>query len=408
MSTSPAQIVSDAEHLAPEVRNLRHDLHRHPEVGLHLPVTQQRVLDWLEPLGFEITLGKDLSSVTAVLRGKASGSDAPKVLLRGDMDGLPVQEKTSLDYASQTGNTMHACGHDLHTAMLAGAATLLADRRDQLPGDVVFMFQPGEEGFDGAGHMIREGVLDAAGSRVDAAFGIHVMSALGVSGQFTSRPGSIMSSSSALLVEVRGKGGHGSAPFLAKDPVNAATQMVVALQTMVTRRFDVFDPVVISVGVFQAGGARNVIPDTARFEATVRCFSHESAATLQREIPQLLAGIAQAHGVEVDVEFRPEYPVTVNHEAETEFARQSVLELFDDAAYAHMAQPLAGSEDFSKVLDEVPGAFVFLSALAPGTAASEAEYNHSPYAHFDDAVLARGTALYTQLACGKLAELAGR
>ena len=406
MSLSPSSIVADAQHLTPEIQQMRHDLHRHPEVGLQLPHTQQRVLQWLEPLGFEVTLGKDLSSVTAVLRGGKAGGNAPAVLLRGDMDGLPVTEKTGVDYMSQTGTTMHACGHDLHTSMLAGAATLLAEHRDQLPGDVVFMFQPGEEGYDGAGHMISEGVLDAAGRPVDAAFGLHVMSALGTSGQFFSKAGPVMSSSASLVVTVHGQGGHGSAPFLAKDPVNAAAQMVTALQTMVTRRFDVFDPVVISVGVLQAGQARNVIPDSARFEATVRSFSKQSFARLEAELPQLLQGIAQAHGVEAEVEFRGEYPVTINHQAETDFATGISRELFGADGFAEMASPLAGSEDFSKVLDKVPGSFLFLSALEPGVEASQAAFNHSPYAHFDDSVLPRGTALYTQLAVAKLAELA--
>ncbi|WP_306420623.1 M20 family metallopeptidase [Arthrobacter sp. JCM 19049] len=309
---SSENIVSDAQHLAPEIQKLRHELHRQPEVGLDLPLTQQRVLEWLEPLGFEVTLGQELSSVTAVLRGGAARDNAPSVLLRGDMDALPVREKANVSYASQTGNTMHACGHDLHTAMLAGAATILADRRDQLAGDVVFMFQPGEEGFDGAGHMIREGVLEAAGATADAAFGLHVMSALGTSGQFMSRPGPVMSSSAGLFVTVHGQGGHGSAPFLAKDPVYVAAEMVTAMQGMVTRRFDVFDPVVISVGVFEGGHARNVIPETAHFEATVRSFSRETFAALEQKLPRLLRGIASAHGVDVEIELRPEYPVTIN------------------------------------------------------------------------------------------------
>lgn len=402
---SPGSVLSDAAHLAPEVQRLRHALHRQPEVGLELPLTQQRVLEWLEPLGLEVEVGQDLSSVTAVLRGSAPAGKAPSVLLRADMDALPLKEKAAVPYASQTGSTMHACGHDLHTAMLAGAATLLAERREQLAGDVVFMFQPGEEGFDGAGHMIREGVLQAAGSTVDAAFGLHVMSALGTSGQFMSRSGAVMSASAGLFVTVHGQGGHGSAPFLAKDPVSAAAEMVTALQAMVTRRFDVFDPVVISVGVFEAGHARNVIPETAHFEATVRSFSRESFETLGQSLPQLLQGIAAAHGVEVEVELRPEYPVTVNHENETTFARNAVTELFGPTAFARMANPLAGSEDFSRVLDRVPGAFVFLSALAPGVEAAEAQFNHSPYAEFSDDVLPAGTALYAHLAISKLAEL---
>ncbi|MFL4478066.1 M20 family metallopeptidase [Paeniglutamicibacter sp. ORCA_105] len=409
MSTATTAILQDARELEPEIVRLRHALHREPETGLQLPRTQERVLQWLEPLGYEISLGTDLTSVTAVLRGgavDATAGERPAVLLRGDMDGLPLREKSGVEFASQTGDTMHACGHDLHTAMLAGAATLLAERRDSLAGDVVLMFQPGEEGWDGAGHMVREGVLEASGRKVDAAFGLHVMSSMGSTGVFTAKPGAVMSASDGLFVTVRGAGGHGSAPFAAKDPVTAAAEMVTALQVMVTRQFDVFDPVVISVGVLRAGTVRNIIPETAYFEATIRSFSNAAHDALQASVPALLQGIARAHGLEVDVEYRTEYPTTINTEAETHFASAAVRELFGTDSFATMASPLAGSEDFSRVLNEVPGAFVFLSALTPGVDAALAQYNHSPYARFDDSVLGRGTALYTQLATAKLASLA--
>ncbi|PQZ86692.1 amidohydrolase [Arthrobacter sp. MYb227] len=409
MGTSTTSILQDAQELAPEITKLRHDLHRTPEVGLQLPRTQEKVLQWLEPLGYEVSLGKDLTSVTAVLRGGAGAQqpvgERPTVLLRGDMDGLPLVEKTEIEFASQTGQTMHACGHDLHTSMLAGAATLLAERRESLSGDVVLMFQPGEEGWDGASYMVREGVLEASGTKVDAAFGLHVMSAMEQNGMFTTKPGSVMSASDGLFVTVHGAGGHGSAPFAAKDPVTAAAEMVGALQTMVTRQFNIFDPVVISVGVLRAGTVRNIIPETAYFEATIRSFSDEAHEKLQVSVPALLRGIAQAHGLEVTVRYETEYPTTINDEAETAFATHAVAELFDSTAFTAMRDPLAGSEDFSRVLNEVPGSFMFLSALTPGTDLATANYNHSPYAVFDDSVLSRGTALYTHLAVSRLQAL---
>ena len=409
MGNSTTDILQDAVELASEITELRHTLHRTPEIGLQLPRTQERVLEWLEPLGYEITLGKDLTSVTAVLRGGAGADlpigERPAVLLRGDMDGLPLREKSGVEFASQTGDTMHACGHDLHTSMLAGAATLLAERRESLAGDVVLMFQPGEEGYDGASYMVREGVLEASGKKVDAAFGLHVMSAMGDSGVFTAKSGPVMSASDGLFVTVHGAGGHGSAPFAAKDPVAAAAEMVTALQTMVTRQFNIFDPVVISVGVLRAGTVRNIIPDTAYFEATIRSFSNEAHEKLQASVPQLLQNIARAHGLEVTVDYQTEYPTTINDESETLFARNAVEELFDSTSYQAMRDPLAGSEDFSRVLNEVPGSFLFLSALTPGADLATAEYNHSPYAMFDDSVLWRGTALYTHLAVSRLQAL---
>ena len=401
-------VLSDAQELAGDLTDLRRRLHQEPELGLHLPRTQEKVLEALSGLPYEITLGTDATSVTAVLRGTGGEASAvrPVVLLRGDMDALPIQEHTGLDFSSRIDGAMHACGHDLHTTMLAGAATLLAHHRDRLVGDVVLMFQPGEEGFDGAGVMIREGVLDAAGRRADAAYGLHVMSAGAPNGQFMSRTGILMSASDGLTVTVHGAGGHGSAPHQAQDPVTVIAEMVTALQVMVTRQFDMFDPVVLSVGVLQAGTKRNIIPESARLEATVRSYTAQSQAKLQRVVPRLLEGIAAAHGLEVTVDYVTEYPLTITDEGETGRAERVVGELFGGQRFTRMINPLSGSEDFSRVLAQVPGTFVFLSALPRQADAATAAFNHSPAATFDDDVMADGAALYTQLALSRMAELA--
>lgn len=401
-----AALLEDARALQGDIADLRHRLHQEPEIGLDLPRTQEKVLEWLQPLGYEVTLGTDATSITAVLRGGHTDgtASAPAVLLRGDMDALPVQERTGLGYSSRIDGAMHACGHDLHTAMLAGAATVLAERREQLAGDVVLMFQPGEEGYDGASVMIREGVLDAAGPRVSAAYGLHVASAMAPGGMVMGRPGPVMSASDGLMVTVKGAGGHGSAPYLAHDPVPAAAEMITALQAMVTRRFDIFDPVVVTVGLLQAGTKRNVIPDDARFEATIRSYSAASADKLRTAVPRLLHGIAAAHGLEADVTYLDEYPVTVNDDVETAFFRQQAEELFGTARYLDMASPLAGSEDFSRVLEEVPGSFHFLSAVPEGADPATAPFNHSAEAVFGDQILADGTALYARLAIERLAK----
>ncbi|KIS26118.1 amidohydrolase [Arthrobacter sp. SPG23] len=401
-------ITSDARELQGDIARFRHELHREPEIGLDLPRTQEKVLKALEGLPFEITLGESTTSVTAVLRGGAphASAEKPAVLLRADMDGLPVQERTGVDFTSRIDGAMHACGHDLHTSMLAGAARLLADRRDQLAGDVVLMFQPGEEGFDGASHMIREGVLDAAGRRVDAAYAMHVFSALEPHAQFCTKPGVILSASDGLFVTVLGAGGHGSAPHSAKDPVTAVAEMVTALQVMITRQFNMFDPVVLTVGLLQAGTKRNVIPESARFEATVRTFSDASRERMMTAIPVLLKGIAAAHGLEVDVDYRSEYPLSVTDEDETNTAEKTIQELFGDSRLTRWATPLSGSEDFSRVMAEVPGTFIGLSAVAPGADHTSTPFNHSPYATFDDGVLSDGAALYAELAASRIAALA--
>lgn len=409
-------LIADARSLQSTLTDWRHALHQEPEVGLDLPRTQEKVLAALDGLGLEVTTGTDTTSVTAVLRGTAQAATpaaaTPTVLLRADMDGLPVQERTGAAFASRIDGTMHACGHDLHTSMLLGAATLLADARHRLAGDVVFMFQPGEEGFDGAGVMLREGVLDAAGRRPDAAFGMHVFSSMAPHGKFLTRPGVMMSASDGLFVRVLGAGGHGSAPHTAKDPVTVAAEMVLALQTMVTRQFDMFDPAVVTVGRLAAGTKRNVIPDTAEFDATIRTFSDAHRERMQTAIPRLLKGIAHAHGLDVEVRYEAEYPLTITDTAQTEFAEAAVAELFGDAdgaasRHARLAQPLSGSEDFSRVLAEVPGSFIGLSAVPAGVDPSTAAFNHSPYATFDDGVLADGAALYAHLAFSKTAQLAG-
>lgn len=399
-------VLEDAQHLAPDLVQLRHALHGEPEVGLDLPRTQQKVLAALEGLPLEITTGNKTTSVTAVLRGAAPDvgpPGAPAVLLRADMDALPVQEATGLAFASKVDGAMHACGHDLHTAMLVGAARLLSAHRDQLTGDVVLMFQPGEEGWDGASVMIEEGVLDAAGRRVDAAYGMHVFSAFAPHGRFLTRPGTMLAASAELYVTVHGAGGHGSTPHLAQDPVTVISEMVLALQTMVTRQFDVFDPLVVTVGLLQAGTKANVIPGTASFEATVRSFSPEAREAVRVAAPRLLRGIAAAHGVEVAVDFVDQYPPTVNDVDETAFAEQTVVAMFGHGRHAPLAAPFVGSEDFSRVLDLVPGSFIALGAVPAGMDAATAPFNHSPHARFDDAVLPDGAALYAELALRRLA-----
>ncbi|MEO5318699.1 M20 family metallopeptidase [Arthrobacter sp. CC3] len=401
-------ITADAKELQGEIARFRHELHREPEIGLDLPRTQEKVLKALEGLPYEITLGESTTSVAAVLRGGAphASAEKPAVLLRADMDGLPVQERTGVDFTSRIDGAMHACGHDLHTSMLAGAARLLADRREQLAGDVVLMFQPGEEGFDGASHMISEGVLDAAGRRVDAAYAMHVFSALEPYAQFCTKPGVILSASDGLFVTVLGAGGHGSAPHSAKDPVTAVAEMVTALQVMITRQFNMFDPVVLTVGLLQAGTKRNVIPESARFEATIRTFSDASRERMMTAIPVLLKGIAAAHGLEVDVDYRSEYPLSVTDEDETHTAEKTIQKLFGDSRLTRWATPLSGSEDFSRVMAEVPGTFIGLSAVAPGADHTATPFNHSPYATFDDGVLSDGAALYAELAVSRIAALA--
>lgn len=398
---STTALLADAQALAPELTALRHDLHRIPEIGLHLPRTQARVLAALDGLGLEVTTGTGLSSVVAVLRGAAPG---PAVLLRGDMDALPVTEASGEPFTSEHPGVMHACGHDQHVAGLVGAARLLAARRAEIAGAVVLMFQPGEEGDHGARHMIEEGVLDAAGERVVAAYGLHVVSSMLPTGLVTSRPGPAMAAADQMFVTVRGRGGHGSSPHRAADPVTVAAEIVLAFQAAVTRQFDAHDPVVVTVGRIAAGTTDNVIPETAELAATIRTFSEAHHAEIPGRLTRVAEHVALAHGLTAEVDYVRGYPVTVNDAHEVERAARVTRALRGDAGFVTADRPVSGAEDFSYVLQQVPGAFVFLGATPAGADPATAPYNHAAGARFDDSVLPLASALLAGLALDRLAE----
>lgn len=386
-----------------ELITLRRELHQIPEVALQLPQTQQRILDALEGLPLEITLGKTVTSVVGVLRGGVETSGKrPVVLLRGDMDGLPVTEETDLEWASTNGN-MHACGHDLHMTMLVGAARALCRVRDELAGDVIFMFQPGEEGADGCKYMLEEGLLDIAGARPDHAYAIHVWASQEPTGLFSTKLGTVMASSDVAKVRVIGRGTHGSTPHLGKDPVPALAEMVTGTHSLVTRDFSVFDPVVVTVGRLEAGTIANVIPSEGSFDATLRTFSDETRERLLERLPRMIRGIADAHGVEVDYQLVEQYPVTVNDATEADEVADVIGQLFGHDRHSRWEEPLAGAEDFSRILEAAPGCFIGLAATPPEEDPATAPNNHSPLARFDDSVLVDGATLLAELARRRLA-----
>lgn len=394
VSINSEELVAAGHELLPDLVALRRTLHAEPELGLHLPATQRKVLDALAGLDLEVRTGTALSSVTAVVRGAHPG---PTVLLRGDMDALPIHEAGDLPYRSTNG-AMHACGHDLHVAGLVGAARLLAARRADLAGDVVLMFQPGEEGHGGARLMIDEGVLEASGSHPVAAFAIHVGNA--PRGIFLTRPGTVTASSTHLTIRLTGRGGHGSRPHEALDPVPVAAEIVLALQSFTARRFDSFDPVVVSITNLEAGGgADNVIPDTVRMTGTVRTVAPQTLSRIEVELARLVEGIATAHGLSAEVRLDTGYPSVVNDEATTRRAI-AALEAAFGPRVVEVPQPTMGAEDFSYVAQQVPTTMVLLGA-APHSATPAAP-NHSPDAAFDDSVLGDQAAALALLAVDAL------
>ncbi|RBP65028.1 hippurate hydrolase [Brevibacterium sanguinis] len=397
---------TEAQALQDDLVALRRTLHANPELDRHLPFTQKTVLAELEGLGLEITTGESLSSIVAVLKGGKPGADGkfgPAVLLRGDMDALPVVEETGLDFASTNGN-MHACGHDMHTAGLVGAARLLAAHREEIPGSIIFMFQPAEETDGGAEPMIAEGVLEAAGVPVIAAYGIHVESA--ERGRFTTKGGPLMAGFADLHLTVHGAGGHSSQPQATRDPVPAIAEIALALNTMTTRSFDIFDPVVVSVTQLEGSQASNVIADSAKLTASIRFLSAKSLALLQERVHEIAENIAKAHRCTAEVDFQIGFPVTVNNPAETRTTIARLGEVFGADRVEEMAFPRMGSEDFSYVLEKVPGTFVFLGA-APEGIDPDAETNHSPRVQFDDGLLGDQAAALAHLAFARLVDEVG-
>lgn len=371
---------------ADELIALRRRLHADPEVGLDLPRTQAVLLEALEPLralGLEVTTGRALTSVTAVIRGALPG---PVVLLRADMDALPVTEATGLPFASING-AMHACGHDLHMAGLIGAAHVLSAQRAQLHGSVVLMFQPGEEGFAGGRLMIDEGVLDAAGERPVAAFAMHVDCSTDLA-VFVTRPGPMMASASGLEILVTGTGGHAAFPHLAVDPIPAAAAIVLALQTFVARRVPVSDPAVVSVtSVVSDKSAPNVLASRVEVLVNIRTLSRVTFDFVRSTIEETVAGIARAHGCGVATTFIDSYPVTHNDEAETNRVLARLADLHGAERVVNLPAPSMASEDFAYVLDEIPGTLLFLGVRPVGTAAAGAPPMHSEAAVFDDSLL---------------------
>lgn len=389
--------------LQPDLVALRRALHAVPELGLVLPQTQSVVLRALAGLPLEIVRHNRTSGIVAVLRGQRFDGEHPVVLLRADMDALPLLEQTDLPFSCPE-QRMHACGHDLHTAMLVGAVQLLAQRRAELRGDVVFMFQPGEEGYDGAQHMIDEGVLTAAGRMVDAAYALHVNPAVLPFGTVATRAGTLLSAVGRLEVRVIGEGGHGSRPARARDPVPVLAEIVLALQTMVTRQFDIFDPIVLSVGVLEAGTQHNIIPEDGRIEATVRTFSDRQAQKVAEQARRLCEGVAAGHGLRAEITFEHLYPCTLNTPSEADRFLRVAAALFGAEAVHEYPHPQPGSEDFSRVLEAVPGAMAFLGACPVEADPETAAYNHSARATYDERVLSRGAALLAAITCDRLDE----
>lgn len=393
-------LTDESRDLLDDAVRLRRSLHEWPELGNHLPRTRDEVLAALEGLPLGITLHETTSGIVAALEGDHPG---PTVLLRGDMDALPMPEDTGVDFSSRVENAMHACGHDTHTAMLAGAARLLTAHKSRLHGRVLFMFQPGEEGHNGASHMLDEGLLDVgpladgSASDVTGAFAIHTTSSL-PTGFVSTRQGPLMASSDVISIVLTGKGGHASEPFRTLDPVPAACEIVQALQSMITRRVNTFNPGVLTITQINAGTATNVIPEAATIKGTIRAISETTRRLIHDGVRRVAEGIASAHGLEVEVELRDGYDVTVNDSDYAQRAAAITRELIGAERFIELPTPVMGAEDFGYVLNRVPGAMVFLGATPHDRNPSQAAPNHSNRVFYDEDCMTTGIALYGAVA----------
>jgi amidohydrolase len=395
--TARHHILTTARAILPDVIDLRRRLHRRPEIGLQLPLTQAVVMDGLTKLGLTPQPGGTTTSVVAVIDGVRPG---PTILLRADMDALPLTEDTALDFASEVPGVMHACGHDTHVAMLLGAARLLVERRADLAGRVLLMFQPGEEGFHGARSMLDEGLLEEGphgASGVERAVALHISTRY-AAGTIHLRPGALLAAADAIKATVRGRGGHASTPHLALDPITSAASLVLALQSVVSREVDVFDPAILTMTRISGGTTNNIVPDAVTLEGTIRTVSSEHRARLRQLVARVAAGVAATHGTSIDLEVIPGYPVTMCDPVVTAWVRELAVGLAGEDAVIDLGHPVMGGEDFSYVTERVPGMMAFLGARPAHEDPATAPQNHSNLVIFDEASMALGVALYASAA----------
>ena len=372
--------------MAPELAEWRRDLHRHPELGYQETRTQKVVADKLREWGLdEVDEGLGQTGVVGVLHG-CNGPGEP-ILLRTDMDALPILEETGLEHASENEGTMHACGHDGHMAMLLGAAKHLSETRN-FDGTVYFCFQPAEEGGAGAQAMIDDGLFEKFPAR--SVYGMHNIPGIPV-GQFAVSPGAVMASADEFTIRVRGRGGHAAMPHETRDPVLAGAEILVALQSIVSRKVDPLSPAVLTVSTFHAGTISNVIPDEAVMTGTVRTLDGKVYEQIKAEMERVCARVAEAHGVTATIEREGvPYPATVNDVEETRFAAEVLDGLVGPEKVEKGRAPTMGGEDFSFMAEAKPGCFVFI-----GNGDSAALHN-AGY-DFDDEAAPFGVAYWARL-----------
>jgi amidohydrolase len=376
------------ERLADEVILIRRDLHMHPELGFEEHRTASVVAARLRHLGYEVHESVGRTGVVGVLRGTKPGRT---IMLRADMDALPILEEGDHTYRSQFDGRMHACGHDGHVAILLGAAALIADRKDELAGTLCLVFQPAEEGQGGALAMIEDGLFERFG--IERAYGLHLSSKY-PSGVLGFRDGPMYASSDSIEIDVIGVGGHGSAPHDAIDPIYTAASFITSLQQIVSRQIDPLEPAVVSIGSIHGGTIHNVIPRTCRMLGTVRAFSEDVRTQMPQRIERVLGACCDAAGASYEYTYLHRYPVTANDPAQTAYASALARTVVGDARVIEVAK-LMGAEDFSYYAQRVPACF-FTLGVQGGPSTSHP--HHSSLFDIDESALPNGVAMMTAIA----------
>jgi len=390
------EIIKKAKAINEKLIKIRRDIHAHPEIGLEEVRTSQLIADKLESLGIQVKRGVGKTGVVGLLKGKYQGKT---ILLRADMDCLALEEKNQLSYKSQNKGFMHACGHDVHVAWLIGAAEILSELKEELHGNIKFVFQPAEEISCGANLMIEDGVLE--NPKVDAAIGAHVWPYI-ESGRIGVKAGAIMAATDHFELTIYGKGGHGAHPHKCIDPILTATEIYMAFQTIISRRLNPLQPAVITVGRFISGTAYNIIPDTAILEGTIRTISKETRNFIAVEMEKIIKGITMANGTEYKFDYQQYHPPVVNEKNMTNLLETATVDMFGEGALLRVQEPAMTGEDFSYFEEKVPGVF-FWVGIANESCGSNVPLHASNFM-VDETVIYKTSALFAKCAIDFLNE----
>ncbi|MBC8062780.1 MAG: amidohydrolase [Clostridiaceae bacterium] len=384
------EILKKAKDINEQLIEIRRDIHAHPEIGLEEIRTSNLIADKLESLGIDTKRGVGKTGVVGLLKGKYEGKT---ILLRSDMDCLALEERNQLQYKSENKGLMHACGHDAHVAWLIGAAEILSEFKEELHGNIKFVFQPAEEISQGARLMIEDGVLEDP--KVDAAIGAHVWPYI-ESGKIGVKAGAIMAATDHFQLTIYGKGGHGAHPHKCIDPILTATEIYMAFQTIISRRLNPLQPAVITVGKFNAGTAYNIIPDVAILEGTIRTISNETRSFIAVEMEKIIKGITTANGTDYKFDYEQYHPPVVNEKNMSTLVERAIVDMFGDETLLRVEEPAMTGEDFSYFQEQVPGVFFWVGIANKGCGSNVPL--HASNFMVDEDVIHKASALFAKCA----------